>query len=1013
MRERVLEELARISRQHNVRILLAVESGSRARGFASSDSDYDVRFVYAHKPDWYLSIFEGRDVIELLGFYQFFSFRDRGLPGMWNGASIMTRWKSFWSMFELAILSEFASFAASRHNAPQVSYVSPLIFTMSVDVGTRLGSLEITALLGKGGMGEVYRARDTKLKREVAIKILPDEFSRDTDRVARFQREAEVLASLNHPNIAAIYDLEEANNATFLVLELVEGETLADRIARGPIPVNGALNIAKAICEALEAAHEKGIVHRDLKPANVKITPDGKVKVLDFGLAKALENVQAASSLSNSPTIGVMNTNAGVILGTASYMSPEQARGKAVDKRTDVWSFGAVLYEMLTGEQLFQGETISDIVAAVLSKEPNWQRVPAKVQRLLKSCLEKDPKRRLYAISDWRLLLEDAAETAPLPKTWAPWTVAALLAIVAALSLWELWRRPAPTTSQAAMRLDLDLDAPIALANIGPDAILSPDGTRLVVVAQGSKGKSRLLTRRLDESQLAELRGSEGAYAPFFSPDGQWVAFFAGGKLRKLPIDGGEPVILCDAPAGRGGSWSDDGNIIASLDTQVGLSVVPSAGGKPAPLTTLAPGENSHRWPQVLRAGKVVLFSSNTTYANYAEASIIALSLTNHTSKIILKSAGMFPRYVPSGYLLYVSKGTLFAMAFDPGSLESRGRAVPLVEDVSNDTRYGFARLDFSGNGTLLYRKGRTVGLSTLHWMNRTGRTEPLEMEPALYLFPRISPDGSKLIWMVNQGPSADLWIYDWQRGSKTRLTDGKDVYSNPVWSPDGRYVIFISSAGIRWTRADGAGRPQPLTASKALQFPNSFTPDGRRLVFTELISDGALIRTVTVDGSSGQLRASTPELFLQTPSANPFPAFSPDGRWLAYADAESGTYEVYVRSFPDKGTRWLISNGGGMMPVWSKSGRELYYRTEDNRIMASTFSGRGDTFVAEKPHLWSEKQLENTGTTPNYDLAPDGKRFAVLLPAEGPEPTTVRSHVTLVMNFFEELRRRAPLDSR
>ena len=350
--------------------------------------------------------------------------------------------------------------------------------------------------------------------------------------------------------------------------------------------------------------------------------------------------------------------------------------------------------------------------------------------------------------------------------------------------------------------MDLDLDAPVAPANIGPDAILSPDGTRLVVVAQGSSGKSRLLTRRLDESQPAELRGSEGAYAPFFSPDGQWVAFFAGGKLRKLPLDGGEPVILCDAPAGRGGSWSDDGNIIASLDSQVGLSVVPSAGGKPDPLTTLAPGENSHRWPQVLPGGKVVLFSSNTTYANYAEASIIALSLTNHTSKIILKSAGMYPRYVPSGQLLYVTKGTLFAIAFEPGSLETRGRAVPLVEDVSNDTRYGFARLDFSANGTLLYRKGRTLGLSAIHWMDSTGRTAPLETEPALYLFPRISPDGSKLIWMVNQGPSADLWIYDWRRGGKTRLTDGKDVYSNPVWSPpDGRYVVFSSSEGIRWTR--------------------------------------------------------------------------------------------------------------------------------------------------------------------------------------------------------------------
>jgi serine/threonine-protein kinase len=532
---------------------------------------------------------------------------------------------------------------------------------------------------------------------------------------------------------------------------------------------------------------------------------------------------------------------------------------------------------MITGERLFEGETISDTVTAVLSKEPEWQRVPAKAQRLLKSCLEKDLKRRLHSIGDWRLLLEDAAETASSPKSWAPWAIAGALAIVAAFSLWALWRRPAPRTSQAAMRLDLDLGAPVSSSNIGPDAILSPDGTRLVVVAQGSTGKSRLLTRRLDESQPVELRGSEGAYGPFFSPDGQSVGFFAAGKLKKLAVDGGEPVILCDAPAGRGGSWGDDGNIIASLDTQVGLSIVPSAAGKPAPLTTLAPGELSHRWPHILPGEKVMLFTSNASYANYEEADIIALSLTDHTAKIVLKRAGMYPRYLPSGHLLYVSKGTLFAMAFDTARLEARGQAVPLIEDVSNDTRYGFSRFDVAANGTLLYRKGRTKGLSGIHWMDSAGTTEPLETEPAVYLTPRFSPDGGKLIWVVNQGPNADLWICDWRRGTKTRLTDGNDVYSNPVWSPDGQYVVFSSSEGIRWSRADGAGRPQPLIASKTLQFPNSFAPDGH-LVYTESTPTGGLIRTVTVDKSSGQMRAGNPESFLQTPSAQPSPAFSPDG---------------------------------------------------------------------------------------------------------------------------------------
>jgi serine/threonine-protein kinase len=702
-------------------------------------------------------------------------------------------------------------------------------------------------------------------------------------------------------------------------------------------------------------------------------------------------------------------TQAGMILGTAAYMSPEQAKGRAADKRSDVWAFGCVLFEMLTGRPLFAGETISETLAAVLKEEPDLTRVPPRVKRLLHACLQKDPKQRLQAIGDSRLLLEDAPEAAPETKSKVPWALAAAFAMVAALALWAPWRRPAPNNAQVGMRLDLDLGAAVAPTNIGADAILSPDGTRLVFVAQGSNGKSRLLTRRVDQSQPVELSGSEGAYAPFFSPDGHWVAFFAGGKLKKTQVDGGEPVTLCAAPAGRGGSWGEDGNIIAALDSQAGLSLVPYEGGKIVSLTTLAPGENSHRWPQVLPGGKFVLFTSNTTFANFDEASISALSLTDHTWKIVLERAGMYPRYVPSGHLIYVAKGTLYAVPFYAASAEVRGRPAALVEDVASDTTYGFSRLDISASGMLLYRRGRTEGLTTVHWMDSTGRMEPLETEPAVYQIPHISPDGSKLIWMVSQGPSADLWIYDWQRGSKTRLTDGKGVYAYPVWSPDGRYVVFSSSRGMFWTRADGAGKPQPLTASKALQFPMSFTPDGRRLVFSELNPGGGLIQTMLLDGSSGQLRASKPEVFLQTASAIPFPAFSSDGRWLAYADAESGSYEVYVRAFPDRGTRWLISNDGGTMPVWSRNGRELFYRTEDSRIMVAAYAVKGDTFVADKPRVWSEQRLANTGLTPNFDLAPDGKRFAVLMTAESPVPPEVQRHVTLVMNFFDELRQIAP----
>jgi serine/threonine-protein kinase len=884
--------------------------------------------------------------------------------------------------------------------------------------GTRLGVYEVIAQVGVGGMGEVYRAKDTKLGRDVALKIIPSSFTNDPERVARFRREAQVLASLNHPHIAQIYGLEEANGTQFLVLELVDGESLDRRIARGPIPVDEALGIAKQIAEALEAAHEKGIVHRDLKPANIALTKGGQVKVLDFGLAKATEASAAPFDLVDSPTITspAQMTAVGMILGTAAYMSPEQAKGRAADKRSDVWAFGCVLYEMLTGRHAFLGETISDTLAAVLKEEPDLTRAPTRMRRLLHACLHKDPQRRLHSMGDAWLLLDDAPEATAGAMRSVLWPAAAVaFAVVAVLALWAPWRHLAPNTAQGAMRLDVDLGGAVASTNVGPDAILSPDGSRLVFVAQGSNGKSRLLTRRLDQSQSqsVELRGSEGAFAPFFSPDGQSVGFFAGGKLKKTRVDGSEPVILCEAPAGRGGTWGEDGNIIAALETQKGLSLIPSDGGKIVPLTTLTAGEQSHRWPQVLPGGKIVLFTSSTTPSNYDEANISVRSLADNTRKIVLEHAGLYPRYVLSGHLLYMRKGTLYAVEFDPVSLEVHGRPVALVEEVSNDTNFGFSRLDVSSGGMLLYRKGRTEGLTTVHWMASTGGIEPLEIEPALYLFPRISPDGSKLITIVNQGPSADLWIYDWQRGSKTRLTDGNGVYGNPAWSPDGRYVVFSSSGGMLWTRADGAGKPQPLTVSNAHQFPGSFTTDGRRLVFSELNPAGGLIKTVLVDGGSRQLRADKPEVFLQTSSALPSPAFSPDGRWLAYSDAESGSYEVYVRAFPDKGTRWLISNGGGMMPAWSRNGRELFYRTEDSRIMVAKYTVSGDTFEADKPRVWSDKQLANTGMTPNFDLAPDGKRFAVLMRPGGVEPADLQSHVTLVMNFFEELRRIAPSPKR
>jgi serine/threonine-protein kinase len=868
---------------------------------------------------------------------------------------------------------------------------------MSLSGGTRLGPYEILLPLGAGGMGEVYRARDPRMGRDVAIKISAERFS------DRFEREVRAVAALNHPNVCHVYDV----GPNYLVMELVEGPTLADRIKAGAIPLDEALAIARQIGDALEAAHEKGIIHRDLKPANIKIKPDGTVKVLDFGLAKMAEPTAASASPEESPTIPMGATIAGQIMGTAAYMAPEQARGKPVDKRADIWAFGVVLYEMLTGRRLFEGETISDILAGVLTREPEWQRAPAKARRLLQSCLEKDPKRRLRDIGDaWRLLEEPPAKTA---HSRVPWIVTGLLALTSAIALWAPWRTTVRTVEQASMRLDLDLGFDVSLGSgTGPAVILSPDGSRLVFVSGGQDGIRRLFTRRLDQPKAAQMPGTEAAYAPFFSPDGQWVGFFAQGKLKKTRIDGGQPVSLCDAPAARGGSWGEDGNIVAALEQQAGLSLVAPEGGRAVALTKLDSevGENTHRWPQVLPGGKGVLFIASIAYGHYDDANIAVVSLKDRRIKTLLQHAGMYARYLPSGHLVYVTKGTLFAAPFDLDRLEVKG-APKLLWEIASNPNLGFGELDFARNGTLAYRTGGTEGLRTMQWVDDAGKAVSLGFEPAYYNMPRLSPDGRRLVYTVSQGANQDVWIYDFERGIKTRITNnGEHVY--PVWSPDGKFVVFQGLGGIFWTRADGAGQPQLLMRSKAIQMPFSFSPDGTRLAYSEQISGaGFEIRTVRLENSSGQLRAADPQVFQKTAVGLTFATFSHDGRWLAYANAEGGPYEVYVRAFPDNGTQVQISNAGGVAPVWSRNGHELFYRTEDQRIMVADYTVKGESFVAGKPRVWFAKQLVNVGLGINFDVAPDGKHFIVVMAVERPEPQELPSHVTLVVNFFEELRRR------
>ncbi len=688
---------------------------------------------------------------------------------------------------------------------------------MALAAGTRLGPYEILAPIGAGGMGEVYRARDTKLERDVAIKVLPPSFAQDPERLARFEREAKVLASLNHPNIAHIYGIEERS----LVMELVEGQTL-----QGPLPLETALNYARQIADALEAAHEKNIIHRDLKPANIMITPAGIVKVLDFGLA-AVSQSSDPSNPANSPTLTISPTRAGMILGTAAYMSPEQARGKAVDKRADIWAFGVVLFEMLTGKRLFEGETVSDTLAQVLTKEPDLSKVSAKVRRLLKKCLQKDPKKRLRDIGDaWELLEEPAA---PLPHgrgSVGPridLALAAVLAVVAVGLAAMLWRasRPADLSPRPLVRLDVDLGVDPPDPQGGGWVILSPDGSRVVYASKG-----RLFTRRLDQPDAKELPGTEAIYPPFFSPDGQWIAFQAQEKLQKIPVEGGAAIPLCDSHILSGGSWGEDGNIIANLTGGGGLSRIPSTGGPPTPFTELAPQEFAHYFPQILPGGKAVLFTRSVVGLGQTGALRIEVVSPADRHRKVLVQRGAYGRYLATsnraGYLTYVDQGTLFAVPFDLNTLEIRGDPLPVLEGVATSPN-GFAWFDVSRNATLVYRTGgATRGAKVIQWLDAAGNTQPLLAKPGAYSRPRFSPDGQRLAIELGDGSNHDIWTYDWQRDTMSRVTFGFGAL--PVWTPDGRYIAFSGpiGSGMFWTRADGAGKPQSLTHSKNVQFPTS-----------------------------------------------------------------------------------------------------------------------------------------------------------------------------------------------
>jgi Tol biopolymer transport system component len=802
----------------------------------------------------------------------------------------------------------------------------------------------------------------------------------------------------------------------YLVMELVEGPTLSDRMKEGPIPLEEALRIARQIADALEAAHEKGIVHRDLKPGNIKIKPDGTVKVLDFGLAKMGGAPAAASE--HSPTISMAATQAGMIVGTAAYMSPEQARGKPVDKRADIWAFGAVLYEMVTGRQLFRGEDLSETLASVIMKEPDLEPVPPRVRRVLRRCLEKDPTKRLRDISGVALLLEQEPPPPVIAgrrsgRRWLWPAVAGCAAVVAAVLGVGWYRaRPAESALKPLVRLNVDLGPNVSLSSSalsGADVILSPDGHRLAYISQ-----ARLFSLSLDQPVATELAGTEGAYGAFFSPDGRWLAFFAGGKLKKVSVEGGAAVTLCDAAGGRGGSWGEDGSIVAALSSTGPLSRVPEAGGTPTPVTELAQNEAVHRWPQVLPGGKAVVFTANSTTTGFDTASIRVGSLTDGSTKVV-QQGGTYGRILGTQkgrtFLTYVNGNTLFAARFDPDRLEVTGGVVPVLEGVGT-LPSGTVEVDMSAEGTLVYRGlAGGAGLLTLQWMDAAGTLQPLVAKPGLYGRPSVSPDGNRVAMEFSQTNGSDIWIYDPRRDNMSRLTFSGGSNLAPVWSPDGRYIVYQDPGGMSWVRADGSA-PQSLLRSKSLVFPWSFTRDGTRLGYMEIDKGGYDLWTAPLEGDAlSGIRLGKPEVFLKSDFDERYTSFSPDGKWLAYASNETGTYEVYVRAFPDNGGKWQVSNAGGAYPIWSRSGRELLFETLDAHIMTVSYSWTNDSFVADKPRPWSPKPLVNlVNSSKNFDLAPDGKRIAALMPVETAEDPGAQNHVTFLLNFLDELERRVPV---
>ena len=879
---------------------------------------------------------------------------------------------------------------------------------MALQTGTKLGSYDIIEPIGKGGMGEVYRARDAKLGRDVAIKVLPDELSQDAERLQRFEREARLLAQLNHANVATLYGFEDG----YLVMELVEGETLADRLERGPMPIDEAVSLFIEIAQGLEAAHAKDIIHRDLKPANIKIDPDGKPKILDFGLAKAFApETDVSAETSQSPTM-TKGTALGAIMGTASYMSPEQAKGKLVDKRTDIWAFGCCLYEALAGKKAFDGETATDAIAAVVKTEPDWSALPSGVSSrarvLIERCLRKDARRRVHDIADVRLELEESTAEdealVPLPTTSKSSVTAGvgIAGFLAGLAVAVLLR-PSEDAGSPSSTLRLTINAEPYLDQLISPTI-SPDGAR--VVYTGVQGETRrLFLRELDAPTAQPIPVTEGAEVSFFSPDGQWIGYFATNELRRVSVLGGDSFTVCQTPSqGPGAAWVRDDTIVFSPSWSSGLSRVRASGGEPEPLTTLDrdAGEGGHWWPDVLPDGRTILFTVFTK-GTLNDAAIHAVDLETGERRPVMDGARA--RYAESGHLVFYHGGRYQAVSFDTSNLEPTSEPVTVLDGTRKEAPLGASHLPFafSRNGTLVSIPGDEIMLrkSGLVWIHRSGDREPIPYAEAAFKDVRVSPTGDKIAAVKGLSGSYDIWIYDVARGTDERLTREPANFS-PVWHPGGDELAFASTRTGTfdvYRKKLGASAPVvPVTESPQDLVPFAWSHDGSFLVVTEQTASTS-IDVARVDVTD----PSEPRPLVQTPFGDLMPHLSRDSNWVAFASDESGRHEIYVTSTSGNGERVRVSTDGGIQPLWSPTRDELFYRNRDVATMVA-YRVRDGRFEADAP-----SPLFTLPPDPNpffddqvsWDIAPDGERFLVLEVSPDAAP---RDEIHVTTNWFQEL---------